>query len=65
MGELRYLTGSTEHLVSQALFCAFWTYAQTAWLLLEEGGVDELDLLSREVYEPGLTAMAGATPSQY
>ena len=33
--ELHFRTGSTEQLLGPSLFCAFWTYAQTSWLVLQ------------------------------
>jgi hypothetical protein len=59
--ELHFMTGSTEHLVGQVLFCAFWTYAQTAWLVLEDAGFKDLERLATEVIEPGLAAIAAGT----
>lgn len=59
--ELHFMTGSTEHLVGQVLFCAFWTYAQTACLVLEGAGFNDLETLARDVIEPGLAAIVMET----
>lgn len=56
-GALHFQLGSTEKLLGPALFCAFWTYVQTVWLVLDRF---ELELNST-VVEPGLAALAAAS----
>ncbi len=54
---LVFMTGSTQHLLSLALFCGFWTYAQTVCLIFEKFEVAGRDAVERDVIEPGLVAI--------
>lgn len=55
------MTGSTEHLLGPILFCAFWVYAQTVWLVFESLGLKDPDAFGETVIERGLQGFANTT----
>ena len=38
-GELQFRLGSTERFLTDVLWCAFWTYAQTVWFVFDTFGL--------------------------
>jgi hypothetical protein len=62
--ELHFRLGSTEHLLEDVLWFAFWVYTQVVALLFEVFQLDGWDELHAEVVVPGLGAFAKASSSQ-
>jgi hypothetical protein len=59
--ELHFRLGSTQHLLKEVLWFAFWTYTQTVALLFEFFELDGWEEIHREVVVPGLGAFAEAS----
>jgi hypothetical protein len=59
--ELHFRLGSTEDLLEEVLFFAFWTYSQTARLLFETFGLTGWHKLYTAFAVPGLAAFADAS----
>jgi hypothetical protein len=61
--DLVFRTGATPEELGVALFCAFWTYAQTLALLAREFELTAWDNVYLEAVEPGYAAFASAGPA--
>lgn len=54
--ELHFNTGPTEHLLSDVLWPAFWTYTQTVWLIWDMFRLRGTDALATDVVNPAFVA---------
>lgn len=59
-GELQFRLGSTERFLTDVLWCAFWTYAQTVWFVFDTFGLRVKDELDAAVVQPAFAAFAEA-----
>ena len=53
--ELHFQLGSTETYLTQTLWCAFWTYWQTASFAFEHFGLQVVDELDKGVVTPAFS----------
>lgn len=54
--ELHFNLGSTEDYLLDVLWCAFWTYLQTVWLLWDTFGLRGKDEIDEDVAQPAFAA---------
>ena len=59
-GELQFRLSSTERFLTDVLWCAFWTYAQTVWFVFDTFGLRVKDEDDAAVVQPAFVAFAEA-----